>query len=700
MEIKRFKDIKIGVKLVFSYLAVGIIPLGVLGILSGSLSTKALEHSAFNQLEAVREIKKFQIEGFFQERIGDIKVLANNPFTKSAAKALEQAFNRAGGVASNRFIGKTGEIYDAPDSYKRIHDHYFDIFKYYMEQYGYYDIFLLDPVYGDTYFTVTKEADFGRRAQDVDSSLRDVWQAAKNGRITISDMRTYAPSANAPAQFLAAPIRENGKIISILAFQLSIDAINKIMTERSGMGKTGESYLVGQDKLMRSDSYLDADNHTVAASFADPVKGKVDTRASGDALAGKTGKKTIVDYTGKPVLSAYAPVKVGETLWGILVEIDETEAFSAIRAIKIDIGIIALISIVLIVLIAVFMARSITIPIRKGVGMARKMSKGDLTQTLDIDQKDEIGVLAQALNKMSAHLRQMFNDIVTGTHTLTTASGELSAISGQISSNAETTAGKSTGVTSAARGMNENITHVATATEEATSNIQMIVSATEEMTATIQELSQNTATGNETTTRAVEKAKTVLNRVDILGAAALDISKVSDTISEISEQTKLLALNATIEAARAGEAGKGFAVVAEEIKALAQQTARATEEISSKISGIQATTGDSVDAIKSIVDIINEINAIVSSVAVAIEEQSATTQEITHNVSHVAQRLDSVNDSVNQVSGVAGEVTHDITDVSKATDDMKTGSQQVMTSAEELSNLAEDLKEMMNRFRI
>ena len=700
VSMKRFKDVKLGVKLIFSFLAVGVIPLGVLGLISINLSTKALEYAAFNQLEAVREIKKFQLESFFQERLGDIKVLANNPFTKDAVQALGQAFDSAGGAESNRFIGKTGEIYDAPNSYKQVHDLYFKIFKHYMEEYGYYDIFLLDPVHGDTYFTVTKEADFGQRAQGIDSSLRDVWQAAKNDKISISDMRTYAPSANAPAQFLAAPIKENGRIIGVLAFQLSIDAINKIMTERSGMGETGESYLVGPDKLMRSDSYLDPDNHTVTASFADPVKGKVDTQASRDVISGKTGKEIIIDYNGNPVLSAYTPIKVGDTNWGLLVEIDQAEAFSAIWSIKIDIAVIALIAGVLIVLIAVLIARSITIPIKKGVNMAQKMSEGDLTQRLDIDQEDEIGILAQALNMMCSNLGQMFHDIITDTQRLNTASTALSGISEQISSNAETTAGKSTNVASAAQAMNENITRVAASTEDITSNIQMIVSATEEMTATIQELSQNTATGNETTTRAVEKAQTVLEKVDALGAAARDINKVSDTISEISDQTNLLALNATIEAARAGEAGKGFAVVAGEIKALAQQTAQATEEISSKVSGVQATTTDSVDAIKSIVEIINEINSIVSSVAVAIEEQSATTQEIADNVSHAAQGLDSVNDSVNQTAGAAGEVANDIIDVSKSTDEMKTGSQKVMTSAGELSTLAGELKEMMERFKL
>ena len=152
------------------------------------------------------------------------------------------------------------------------------------------------------------------------------------------------------------------------------------------------------------------------------------------------------------------------------------------------------------------------------------------------------------------------------------------------------------------------------------------------MTSTINEISKNTAKGSETTGRAVDTAKQVTNKVDALGRAAREINKVTETIADISAQTNLLALNATIEAARAGEAGKGFAVVAGEIKALAQQTAQATSEISLKIESVQTTTQESVTAIGSIVEVIDEINSIVSTIASAIEEQSITTQEIASNV--------------------------------------------------------------------
>ncbi|MCP4119928.1 MAG: methyl-accepting chemotaxis protein [Desulfobacteraceae bacterium] len=353
--------------------------------------------------------------------------------------------------------------------------------------------------------------------------------------------------------------------------------------------------------------------------------------------------------------------------------------------------------------LSIYISRSISNPLKEIVALIETMSKGDLSCEFPKNLKsrqDEIGTLTNSLNEMIGKFKEIISDIVNSTQTLTASSTELSSVSEQISLNADKTADTSNSVANAAEEMTTNMSSVAAASEQSTANIQMIVAAIKEMTSTITEIAKNTAKGSETTASAVEQANYVSTQVDVLAKTAVEISKVTETIADISEQTNLLALNATIEAARAGEAGKGFAVVAGEIKALAQQTAEATSEISSKITGVQSQTNESVKAIESIVGVINEINSIVTIVAEAIEKQSATNQEISDNVNQVAVGVEEVNENVNQTSLVAKEVTHNISAVHQSADEVNAGGRQIMKSAAELSNLAEMLNGMVGRFTI
>ncbi len=692
----KIKNLNLSVKLTAAFLIVSILPFIILSIIAVNSASNALSREAFAKLEAARQAKKLAIETYFHDIALEMEVFADS-------SDVITLYNRLLVYHNDMKTSPTGNYDVTTKEYKKIWTTLGKPIKRFYEKTGVYDVFLICAKHGHVMYSAARESDLGenlKHGRYKDSGLGKLYTKTINsGKPSFVDMAPYAPSNDDPAMFISFPIKNNsGSIIGLIAIQLPLDQVNKVMNERSGLGKTGEAYLIGQDKLMRSDSFLDPAGHSVKASFANHDKGSVNTEAARDVLAGTTGEKIIPNYNGSQVLSTFTPVKIGSFTWGLLVEIGKAEAFASIRALEIKIIVIILIACVIIAIIALLISRSISAPIIKCVDMAQTIAKGDLTQTLEIDQKDEIGTLGKSLNKMSKDLRTMFSDITADTQTLTISSTELASISKEIATNSQKTAEKSNNVAAASEEMSTNMNSVAAATEQTTANIQTIVTASEEMTATINEIAKNTARGNETTSDAVKKAKEVSEKVDKLDKASIQISKVTETISDISEQTNLLALNATIEAARAGEAGKGFAVVAGEIKALAQQTAEATNEIKERILEVQTTTSESVTAIESIVSVINEVNEIVSTVATAIEEQSATTSEISNNVSQIAQGIQEVNNNINQTSAVVGEVTRDISDVSNAAEETNNGSQEVNISSEKLSNIAEKLNKMIAQF--
>lgn len=347
----------------------------------------------------------------------------------------------------------------------------------------------------------------------------------------------------------------------------------------------------------------------------------------------------------------------------------------------------------------VLLTRLITKPLFKGVDLAKAMADGDLTKTMDVNQKDEIGILAKSLNEMAGNLRRMFGDINGGVVRVDESSTQLAAIANQMNAGAESTASRSSQVAAAAEEMSANQNSIAAAMEQASVNVNMVASAAEEMSATINEIASNSSKAKDITTVAVRQSQQASERVHQLGKAADEINKVTEAITEISEQTNLLALNATIEAARAGEAGKGFAVVANEIKDLARQTAAATLDIKNKIQGVQEATGVTVKEINEIGQVIADVDKIVATIAAAVEEQTATTKEIAQNVHQASQGITEVNENVAQSTTVSAEIASDIATVNSSANEMRQASSQVKVSAEELSAIADRLKEMMAKFK-
>ncbi|MBU4131484.1 MAG: HAMP domain-containing protein [Proteobacteria bacterium] len=368
-----------------------------------------------------------------------------------------------------------------------------------------------------------------------------------------------------------------------------------------------------------------------------------------------------------------------------------------IRRVFIIIGSVA---VILISVLTYFIVRSITYPLKRTVNFVQEISNGNLQNSLVIKNKDELGYMAENMNTMNSRLRDMIKEVKNGIDQITTSATDLTTLSDQVSGAAGLNAEKATKVSGASEKMSSNMAAVAGNMESSSSNIHSVVTAVEEMTATINEISKNTEQAKMISDKAVDQSKIAREQMAKLGQVAAAIGKITETISDISEQTNLLSLNATIETARAGEAGKGFAVVANEIKELAKQTAVATLDIKQQIEEVQSATHSSVEKIEQISKIVVEVSQTTTTIATAIEEQSIATREIAQNIATVSQGITNSKDNVTQSSQSAGEITSSILEVHQSTDDMKNSSTQLKQSALGLSTLAGTLKQMIGRFTV
>ena len=657
---------KLKTKLLMTFLVLALIPTLLVGFIASYISSASIEKQVFSQLVAVREIKKSQIENYFAERKGDIEVLS---------ATIEKILDFSSTDALNTSVHNNHQ--------------YFDNF---IKAYGYYDFFLIDEA-GEIFYTVTKEADYqtnlltGRYSR---SGLGQLFKKVQNERtFAMSDFSRYAPSNDDPAGFIALPFTTKSGVNIVVALQLSIEKINDVMQQRAGMGDTGESYLIGSDLLMRSDSFLDPKGHSVIASFAGNVKQNgVNTEGAKLGVQGKTGEKIIIDYNGNPVLSAFTPIEINGIRWVLLSEIDVAEAFEPIYTLYWYIIIVVLFFIVVVTSVALIITKSIVTPLGGEPDEMKMISEtiasGDLTVSFE-DGRVEQSVYG-AMKIMANHLLGVVSKIVDSSNSLASSAEETSALSLQSSTSLAEQQSSIEQVATAVEEMSVSISEVAANATNAASSAQSAQQASSEANSKVIQTIDDLGRLDKEICRASEVIKT-------LETDSHEIGSVLEVIRGIADQTNLLALNAAIEAARAGEQGRGFAVVADEVRTLASKTQESTKNIEEMIGKLQNASNDAVKVMTVSRDVCEQTLSNAQTTADMIQGMDAEIDSITQMTELIAA-------AVEEQSCVSNEISLSITAISDVAYENSAAAAQVSTAGQEISVIAAMLHQLTQQFTV
>lgn len=517
---------------------------------------------------------------------------------------------------------------------------------------------------------------------------RPYFKAAMAGEHFVSDVIVSRGSGN-PVFIIAVPVIDKQQVVGVLVGTVSVDSFSRQFITPIKVGESGYAVLINKNGLTLA--------HPDASQIMKLDLSKLEFGQQ--ILAQKNG---VLQYTIEGVQKTAAFKEIEGMGWIVLVNVPNAEILTPVRSL----GQINLLVVIMVVAVATvlifFITSSVVKPINSVVAGLRDAAEGDgdLTKRLDVNTTDEVGELARWFNTFIEKIQRIITEVTHNADKLTSSSKELASIASALAKSADQTSEKAIAVSSASEEMSTTITSVAGIMEQTAGNLSIVASGAEEMTATIREIANTTEKGRQIAEEAVGQTTHATRQIEELGTSALQIGRVVETITEISEQVNLLALNATIEAARAGEAGKGFAVVANEIKELAKQTAGASGEIKQQIEGIQASTQGSITEINTIASVVSEVNSLVATIATAVEEQSVTTQEIAGNVARASEGVDEVNSTIGETSHVANSITADIADVTKTADEMTSASSKVSSSSQELSQLAEELNRMVKQFKV
>ncbi len=643
-------------KLIAAFLLLGVTPMLVVGWFSFTTASQDLESAAGHRLEDAAATSGDMIDRNLFERYGDVQAFAANPDAQGSQRERQT------------------------------------IVDFLMANYGIYDLMLIVDLEG----TVLSANAVDGAGEPIDNSRiigREVsdeeWfrivssgDTPDGGTYYTDAHRSHLVEAMYGEDLLTLPFTApifdaDGEMVAIWHNEASFErVVTDIMTQLvSAFAAQGLQTM--ETQVLRSDGVVLADADPSAVMELNLVSAGLEAAENAVGAPGTQGYTAEAHLrTGVEQINGWAVTDGALGFdgygWGILVRQDASEATAPAAGLRNSMLVFALIIASVTAGVGFWLARGIARPLQRNLDGLEQVADGDLGVEFPVTSTDEIGQMSAAITTALESIGETLADVGRGGDELVVSAADLTGLSEELAVAASRTSDEANGVADAA--------------DEITKGTDSATAAIEQMTASVQDISSNTAAAAGMTAQAVEASTTTRHRIEKLDTSASDIGDVIEVITSIAEQTNLLALNATIEAARAGDAGKGFAVVAGEVKALAQQTAEATEQIEAKIETIQVDTASAVAAIGEISELIERVNEASSAIASAAEEQGATTAEVSNSIQFVADG--------------AATISRRIGSVADAATTTKSGAAGAQVAASDLNALAERINGLLDQFTL